>query len=57
MKVTELKDNECFIKKEYISNLYTLYTLCTKSCSCSFNTLYEAEEEAERYGLTILGIK
>ena len=57
MKVTELKDNECFIKKEYISNLYTLYTLCTKSCSYSFNTLYEAEEEAERYGLTILGIK
>lgn len=57
MKVTELKDNECFIKKEYISNLYTLYTLCTKGCSYSFNTLHEAEEEAEQHGLTILDIK
>lgn len=57
MKVTELKGNECFIKKEYISNLYTLYTLCTKGCSYSFNTLHEAKEEAEKHGLTILDIK
>lgn len=53
MKITELKNNECFIKKECISNLYTL---CTKGCSYSFNTLHEAKEEAEKYGLNILEI-
>ena len=57
MNITELKDNECFIKKEYISNLYTLYTLCTKSCSYSFNTLHEAKEEAEKCSLKILEIE
>lgn len=57
MNITELKDNECFIKKEYISNLYTLYTLCTKSCSYSFNTLHEAKEEAEKCSLKILEIR
>ena len=57
MNINDLNDNECFIKKEYISNLYTLYTLCTKSCSCSFNTLHEAEEEAEKCSLKILEIE
>lgn len=57
MNITELKDNECLIKKDYISNLYTLYTLCTKSCSYSFNTLHEAKEEAEKHSLKILEIE
>lgn len=57
MNINDLKDNECFIKKEYISNLYTLYTLCTKSCSYSFNTLHEAKEEAEKCSLKILDKK